>query len=1012
MSMAELVGGAFLSSFFQVALEKLSSNDFIDYFRGSKLDDKLLEKLLITLNSINRVLEEAEMKQYQSMSVKKWLDDLKHNAYEVDQLLDEIATDAPLKKQKFEPSTSKVFNFFSSFINPFESRIKELLEKLEFLAKQKDMLGLKQDTCASSEGGLSWKPLIRFPTTSLVDGSSIYGRNGDKEELVNFLLSDIDSGNQVPIISIVGLGGMGKTTLAQLVYNDRRMKEHFELKAWVYVSETFDVVGLTKAILRSFHSSTHAEEFNLLQHQLQHKLTGKKYLLVLDDVWNGNEEGWERLLLPLCHGSTGSGSKIIVTTRDKEVASIMKSTKELNLEKLNESECWRMFVRHAFHGRNASEYPNLVSIGKKIVDKCVGFPLAVKTLGNLLRRKFSQREWVRILETDMWHLSEGDNNINSVLRLSYHHLPSILKRCFSYCSIFPKGHIFDKRELIKLWIADGLLKCCGSDKSEEELGNELFVDLESISFFQKSIHDDKRFVMHNLINDLAKSMVGEFCLQIEDDKERHVTERTRHIWCSLQLKDGDKMTQHIYKIKGLRSLMAQGGFGGRHQEICNTIQQDLFSKLKCLRMLSLKRCNLQKLDDKISNLKLMRYLDLSLTKIKRLPDSICNLYNLQTLLLAYCPLTELPSDFYKLTNLRHLDLEGTLIKKMPKEIGRLNHLQTLTKFVVVKDHGSDIKELTELNQLQGKLCISGLENVIIPADALEAKLKDKKHLEELHIIYSAYTTREINNEMSVLEALQPNSNLNNLTIEHYRGTSFPNWIRDFHLSSLVSLNLKGCQLCSQLPPFEKFPYLNNLCISSCPGIEIINSIDVPFRFLEILRFEDMSNWKEWLCVEGFPLLKELSIRNCPKLTKFLPQHLPSLQGLVIIDCQELEVSIPKASNIGELQLVRCENILVNDLPSKLTSAVLYGNQVIASYLEQILFNNAFLKRLNVGAIDSANLEWSSLDLPCYKSLGFLSIRNWHSSFPFSLHLFTNLKSLYLYDCPQLESFPRKATLPA
>ncbi|KAK2386085.1 putative disease resistance protein [Trifolium repens] len=514
--MAELVGGAFLSSFFQVALEKLYSSDFVDYFHRGKLDEMLLEKLVVTLNSINHVLEEAETKQYQSMYVKKWLDDLKHIGYEVDQLLDEIATDAPLKKLKSEsqPSTSKVFGIFSSSNNPFESRINELLERLEFLAKQKDMLGLKQDTCASNEGGVSWKPSERLPTTSLVDESGIYGRDGDKEEIIKSLLLDIDCSNQVPIVSIVGLGGMGKTTLAQLVYNDQRIKENFEHRAWVYVSETFDVIGLTKAILRSFHSSADGEDLNLLQNQLQQRLTGKKYLLVLDDVWNRSEECWERLLLPLYHGSVGS--KIIVTTRDKEVASVMKSAELHILKQLKKNECWSMFVRHAFHGRNASDYPDLESIGEKILEKCGGLPLAVKTLGNLLRRKFSKREWVKILETDLLRLSEGDSNINPILRLSYHNLSSSLKRCFAYCSIFPRGHVFNKDELIQLWMAEGLLKCCGTDTSEEELGNDFCHDLESISFFQQSIRRDPEVLsMHDLVNDLAKSVSGEFCLRIE-----------------------------------------------------------------------------------------------------------------------------------------------------------------------------------------------------------------------------------------------------------------------------------------------------------------------------------------------------------------------------------------------------------------------------------------------------------------------------------------------------------------
>ncbi|KAK2386104.1 putative disease resistance RPP13 protein [Trifolium repens] len=989
--MAELVAGAFLSSSFQVIFEKLASVDIRDYFGGNKLDD-LVKELDIKLNSINHVLEEAEIKQYQNTHVRKWLDELKHVLYEADQILDEIATDAMLNKMNAESEC--VINFLSGMwssmtTNPFEPRINEQLEKLELLADQTKRLGLEDSPSASKEGLVSWKPSKRLSTTALVDESTIYGRDVHKEKLIKILLEGIDSGNQVPIISIVGLGGMGKTTLAKLVYNDKKIQDHFELEAWVYVSESFDVVGLTKTILKSFNSSADGEDLNLLQHQLQHLLSGKKYFLVLDDIWNGNAECWEQLLLPFNHHGS-SGSKIIVTTREKEVADVLNSTL-FDLEQLDKSDCWSLFVTYAFHGKNVREYPNLELIGKKIVDKCGGLPLAVKTLGQLLRRKFSEHEWRKILETDMWRLSDEDNNINPVLRLSYHNLPSNRKRCFAYCSLFPKGYGFDKGGLIKFWMAEGLLKCSGADKSEEEMGNEIFNDLESISFFQKSWH--YKFVMHDLVNDLTKSVSGEFCMQIEGPRVEGILERTRHIWLTPQyLSCCDKLLEPICECKGLRSLIVKWPTA---MLISNNVQRDLFSRLTCLRMLSFRGCGLSELVDEIGNLKLLRYLDLSDTKVKSLPDTICMLYNLQTLLLERChKLTELPSNFSKLINLRHLELPfdrsgHPCIKKLPKNIGKLNKLQSLPYFIVEEQNGSVLKELEKLNHIHGTICIEGLSNVIDPADAAMANLKDKQYLEELHMNFYLEKMNEsiVKSNVSVLEVLQPNSNLKKLTIVNYNGNSFPNWLRGSHLPNLVSLELKNCGLCSQLPPLGQFSLLKGLCISGFPNLKRVPPQHPPS--LQALEIYNCDKLEECLCLEGSPLLEYVSIKKCSKLRRApLPQHIPSLQKLEIRDCEMLEISIPKSDSMIMLNLQRCHRVLVNELSAGLQSFVLLENRYTGISVEDFS---------------------TSLDLSISLDLGEdeLSIRGCDSSsLPFSLHLFTNLQYLRLLNCPQLESFPR------
>ncbi|WJX27904.1 hypothetical protein P8452_16681 [Trifolium repens] len=185
--MAELVAGAFLSSFFQVIFDRLASSNFTDYFHRCKLD-KLVEELESILDSINQVLDDAEIKQYQIINIKKWLGDVKHAMYEADQLLDEIVTDAPFKKLKAEskPSTShNIVNFIPTFTNPFESRIKDLIKSLHSLVEQKDKLQLKNQTHAGNNAlGFNSKPSGREEeTTCLVDASGIYGV-GDVASLV------------------------------------------------------------------------------------------------------------------------------------------------------------------------------------------------------------------------------------------------------------------------------------------------------------------------------------------------------------------------------------------------------------------------------------------------------------------------------------------------------------------------------------------------------------------------------------------------------------------------------------------------------------------------------------------------------------------------------------------------------------------------------------------------------------------------------------------------------------
>ncbi|KAI5342729.1 hypothetical protein L3X38_010605 [Prunus dulcis] len=244
------------------------------------------------------------------------------------------------------------------------------------------------------------------------------------------------------------MGGVGKTTLARMLYNNNKVKGHFTLQAWACVSEDYNAFRITKTILESVTSKPcNTTDLNLLQVELREQLRGKKFLFVLDDLWNENYGDWERLQIPFNSGARGS--KVIITTRNKNVASLMKNVPIQFLEPLSHQDCWLLLAKHAFGNENYSANSNLEDIGKQIALKCKGLPLAVQTLGGLLRCNIDSEEWNRILNSNIWYLPHGTTDILPVLWLSYHYLPAQLKRCFVYCSIFPKDYEFEKEDVVQ-----------------------------------------------------------------------------------------------------------------------------------------------------------------------------------------------------------------------------------------------------------------------------------------------------------------------------------------------------------------------------------------------------------------------------------------------------------------------------------------------------------------------------------------------------------------------------------
>ncbi|KAI9086872.1 hypothetical protein K1719_031195 [Acacia pycnantha] len=1042
---AAAVGQALLSASVQTLLDRITSSEFRDFMKNRKLNVSLLDELKITLLMLGAVLNDAEEKQITSPAVKEWLEELKDAVYDAEDLLDEINTESLRCKveQSSQNVANKVRSFFSSSFGEscwrLNSKLEETSRRLEHFAKQKDILGL-QSVCLR---------VYKTATTSLVNESVVVGREDDKDKLLQMLRCDEDpKGNDIGVVTIWGMGGLGKTTLAQLLYNDVKVPEHFDLKAWACVSDDYNVLEESSERIRV---STSVSAFSAVQ-ILRVLITildtfGDRRALAVAasyDLWNEKYSDWDDLITPFHSGRRGS--KIIVTTRQLRVVEITHTFPAHKLSGLSDDNCWLLLSKHAFANEDPNKYPLLEAIGRKIARKCGGLPIAAKTIGGLLRSKVDEKEWNKILNSNQWEIPNDD--VMPALRLSYLYLPSHLKKCFAYCSIFPQDLLLDKNKLILLWMAEGIVQQSPHEENTYEIVAEgYFKELLSRSFFER--FDDK-FVMHDLINDLAKFVSGRSCLQF---KGNEVPKFARHLSFSIKMHSGFKDCESFYHLNCLRTLISQNEFkdGPLYCILTKKELHDLFTKLKCLRVLSLPLYdNVIEVPNSIGNLQHLRYLNLSSTSIRRLPDEAFTLYNLQTLLLSNCKyFNELSEKIEKLINLRHLDINGTALKEMPTQVAKLHNLQSLSTFVVGKQpDGLGIKELKRLPHLQGKLSILNLQNVVYSMDALEANLKRRGNIEELVLEWDcdAQDSQAVKN---VLKMLQPSTNLKRLTIKHYGGTGFPMWVGDSSFTNITFLCLIDCNNCFLLPPFGELPSLSELSIEGMASIVTLGgefycskgepSSFQPFPSLEILRFENMPIWEEWTLFEGegekfpFPRLKQLSLHNCPMLKGDIPDILPSLTKVSISNCKQLEAkstALQWITFVEVLKIKRGKHGLLgafDHFPLDSLKSLTIKKCDSLQCLPRTIMGSHCLQRLHLKdipsitsfPIDGLPTSLQDLDIENCEKLEFLPQDSWqnytsleylriikscHSLKSFPLGCFPKLEYLCIRDCHNLESF--------
>ncbi|KAK7380653.1 hypothetical protein VNO78_33168 [Psophocarpus tetragonolobus] len=953
----------------EIALETLSS--FIGNELGLFLGfDEQMKRLASLLTTIKATLEDAEEKQFSDRAIKDWLQKLKSAACLVDDILDECAYEAlGLEYQGVNVHTSCLSSFHPKhvvFRYKIAKKMKRVSERLEEIAEERTKFHLTEMVPERRISGVvDWRE-----TTSFITEPQVYGREEDVNKIVEFLVGDASHFDDLSVYPIVGLGGLGKTTLSQLIFNHERVGRYFELKIWVCVSDDFSLKRMTKAIIEGASGCVSADlDLEPLQRKLQDLLQGKRYLLVLDDVWDDAQENWQRLKSVLACGA--KGSSILVTTRLPKVAAIMGTMPSHELSMLSDNDCWELFKQRAF-GPNEVQEVKLVVIGKEIVKKCGGVPLAAKALGGLLRFKREEKEWLYVKESNMWSLPHDENSIMPALRLSYLNLPIKLRQCFAYCAIFPKDETISKQYLIQLWMANGFISS-NEILDVEDVGHGVWSELHWRSFFQDIQTDSCGKVTHFKMHDLAQFVAEEVRCITDDDNVTTLSERILHLanrrWTqnkinSIQLHQVKSLRTHIFELSP--------------------------NVLKCysLRVLDFQRKNLS---SSIGHLKHLRYLNLSGGIFTTLPESLCKLWNLQILILDYCHnLQNWPNNLICLKSLQQLSLRfNNSLSCLPPHIGQLNSLQHLSMYIVGKETGFLLAELGLL-KLKGDLHIKNLGNVTSVMDAKEANMSQKQ-LNRLFFTWGRDDESELQeNVEQILEVLQPQTQqLQALGVNRYKGAHFPQWMSSPSLKYLNELDLVDCKSCLKLPLLGKLPSLECLRISNMTNLVYLyeESYDdgVIFMALKLLVLKEMPNLirlsKEH-AENMFPCLSSLKISECPKLLS-LP-ILPSINDLGIKDkcSQDLPSSIHKFSSLESL--------------------VFYDNKELTHFPDGMLQNLTSLKRLSFYGLSKLEVLPTEINnLNALQYLGICYCDNLNSlADEVLLRGLHSLKKLYIMGCPK------------
>ncbi|CAN6859048.1 unnamed protein product, partial [Brassica oleracea] len=951
-----------------------------EQFKGLKND----------VDTLRCFLKDAEAKKHSSEMVRKVIKDIKEIVLDAEDIVETFL----LKKELGESSSSSVKRFayvtvksmvLGFDMKPISKRISKVILDMQNLGVQKVIVN-EEDMKF-----LQVRERKMRETFCIVDEKEpIVGMEKNIEILVGYLVEEDSS----QVVSIIGMGGLGKTTLARKVFNHETIKSHFPGLAWVCVSQQFERKFVWQTILR--HLMPECDVTKMMEEELLEKivrvLETQKTLIVIDDIWSEGDWDLINVFLPK------KGWKVLLTSRNEEVAlHADKQCVTFKPDCLTFEESWDLFQQIAFPIKDTAEFKideDMKQIGMEMIKHCGGLPLALKVLGGLLRKKYTLHQWKTIGENIKSHIVRGsgsdDRNINKevygVLNLSFEELPAYLKQCFLYLASFPEDYEIHTKKLSYYWAAEGILRPMDFDGASirevvdgyiEELVKRNMViskrDVDTSRFKTLQLHDMMREVCLRKAEE--ENFVQTICRSTANSKSPCKSRRLAVV----RLPEENFNVDKEVKNPSLRTILFIECIIWKATSL-------LFTSHKLMRVLDLSEADFEggKVPSSIGKLIHLRYLSLYETGVTQLPSSMRNLKKLLYLNLAVYGEVHIPNILNEMRELTFLWLPKSLHDKTKLELGNLVKLETLKNFNTKHGRLTDLQGMTRLRSLS-----ISITNESCTTKTLSSSLSKLSRLESLTIDNKNkfYNPTNDDEEGFVWDFV----NLKQLWLEIY----MPRLPDAQHFPShLKAIKLTFCRLKEDpMPILEKLLHLKEICLQfrSFIGRRMECSRD-GFPQLQKLEFRGLEEWEEWIVEEGsMPLLHTLRIDDCRKL-KELPDGLQ-----IITNLEDLIVC-----NMGDEFNLRLSE---GYLPSHLTTISLSGCRLTEDpmpTLEKLLHLKDV--SLDYRSFCGRRMVCSRGGFPQLQKLQFKRLEEWEEwiveegSMPL-------LHTLIIYYCPKLKELP-------